>query len=142
MRSTPLYTLEAAFDARKKEVAFFVTAAVLAALLGLGVLLDLRRRQGRGRAGKARRRPGSRTAPRARNGHPGPAEHATVPRMRLQPVPPRDPAVSLMVWQTPDDSLTCEEPGDDWVYQWTYGVSLGQDAAPRFVLTGERHGCR
>jgi len=257
VRSTPLYTLEAAFDARKKVVAVFVAAAVLAAVLALGVVLDLRRR-GRGRpagrpaprpAGAAEprlalrgkawprlrgrtwlglrgrawlglaaidaaagalvivlvrhgtskslafaiiaagvavvllpvyflpvfiararrvpdlapvtvinmflgwtfvgwvvalalavrdRRPGSRTAPEARNEHPGPAAQAAVPRMRLQPVPPADPAVTLMVWQAPDDSLTCHEPGDTWVHRWTYGVSLGEDDTPRFVLTGER----
>lgn len=126
VRSTPLYTLEAAFDARKKVVAVFAASAVLAAVLALGVLLDLRRR-GRGR-----------TAPEARHEHPGPAGHATLPRMRLQPVPPSGPAGTLMVWQTPDDSLTCQEPGDDWVRRWTYGVSLGEDATPQFVLTGER----
>lgn len=136
LRSTPLYTLEAAFDARKKAV--FVSAAVLAAAMLLGGAVALDRRRGRGRP--ASRRPVATAAPQARS---EPAElppWAVVPRMRLEPVPPAGAAATLMVWQTPDDGLTCQEPGDDWVRRWTYGVSLGQDAEPRFVLTREQHG--
>jgi Superinfection immunity protein len=70
---------------------------------------------------------------------PRPGADVTVPRMRLQPVPPRGSA-TLNVWQTPDDGLSCQQPGEDWVRRWTYGVLLGEDAEPRFVLTGERHG--
>jgi hypothetical protein len=137
VRSTPLYTLEAAFDARKEAV--FVSAAVLAAAMLLGGAVALDRRRGRGRP--ASRRPGVTAAPQARR---EPAElppWAVVPRMRLEPVPPAGAGATLMVWQTPDDGLTCQEPDDDWVRRWTYGVSLGQDAEPRFVLTGDQHGC-
>jgi len=81
------------------------------------------------------------------------AAYAAVPRMRPRPVEPAPPvasaqpapsagaAVTLVIWQTPDNGLTCQDPGDSWVRRWTYGVSPGQDGAPRFVLTGERHGC-
>jgi energy-converting hydrogenase Eha subunit C len=83
------------------------------------------------------RRPGRVPAPQAGRERPFPAADVTVPRMRLQSVPPRGSA-TLNVWQTPDDGLTCQEPGDDWVRRWTYGVLLGEDATPQFVLTGER----
>jgi Superinfection immunity protein len=69
------------------------------------------------------------------------AAYAAVPRMRPRPVEPAGAAVTLMIWQTPDDGLTCQDPGDSWVRRWTYGVSPGVDGAPRFVLTGEQHGC-
>jgi Superinfection immunity protein len=72
-----------------------------------------------------------------------PPAHAAyaVPRMRPAPGEPAGAAVTLVIWQTPDSGLTCQDPGDSWVHRWTYGVSPGQDGAPRFVLTGERHGC-
>jgi Superinfection immunity protein len=69
------------------------------------------------------------------------AAYAAVPRMRPAPTEPAGAAVTLMLWQTPDGGLTCQDPGDSWVRRWTYGVSPGQDGAPRFVLTGEQHGC-
>jgi len=130
VRSTPLYALEAAFDAREKAVV--ASAAVLAAavLLGGGVALD--RRRARGRRAPRPPAPGTRSEPAVL------PPYAVVPRMRLEPVPPSGAAVTI--WETPDDRLTCQEPGDGWVRRWTYGVSLGQDAEPRFVLTGERHG--
>jgi hypothetical protein len=53
----------------------------------------------------------------------------------------RGAGVTLVLWQTPDDSLTCQDPDDAWVSRWTYCVSRGQDGRPQFVLTGERHGC-
>jgi Superinfection immunity protein len=53
----------------------------------------------------------------------------------------RGAGVTLVLWQTPDDSLTCQDPDDAWVSRWTYCVSPGQDGRPQFVLTGERHGC-
>jgi Superinfection immunity protein len=72
---------------------------------------------------------------------PARAPYAAVPRMRPAPAETAGAAVTLVIWQTPDNSLTCQDPGDRWVHRWTYGVSPGQDGAPRFVLTGERHGC-
>jgi hypothetical protein len=56
-------------------------------------------------------------------------------------IQPRGAGVTLVLWQTPDDSLTCQDPDDAWVSRWTYCVSPGQDGRPQFVLTGERHGC-
>jgi Superinfection immunity protein len=53
----------------------------------------------------------------------------------------RGAGVTLVLWQTPDESLTCQDPDDVWVSRWTYCVSPGQDGTPQFVLTGERHGC-
>jgi hypothetical protein len=53
----------------------------------------------------------------------------------------RGSGVTLVLWQTPDESLTCQDPDDAWVSRWTYCVSPGQDGRPQFVLTGERHGC-
>ena len=69
------------------------------------------------------------------------AAYAAVPRMRPRPAEPAGAAVTLMIWQTADNGLTCQDPGDSWVRRWTYGVSPGQDGAPRFVLTGDQHGC-
>jgi len=126
VRSTPLYTLEAAVDGRGKAIAVSAAVAAAAMLLGGGVVLDRRRARGRTAA------PGTRSEPA------GLPPYAVVPRMRLEPVPPSGAAVTI--WETPGDGLTCQEPGDDWVRRWTYGVSLGQDAEPRFVLTGERQG--
>jgi Superinfection immunity protein len=86
-----------------------------------------------------RDRPPGRPAASAASSEPaGYPAYAVVPRMRLEPVPPSRAEATLMVWQTPDDGLTCQEPEDDWVRRWTYGVSLGQDAEPRFVLTGQQ----
>jgi hypothetical protein len=48
--------------------------------------------------------------------------------------------MTLVLWQTPDDSLTCQNPDDTGVSRRTYYVSPGQDGRPQFVLTG-RHGC-
>jgi hypothetical protein len=53
----------------------------------------------------------------------------------------RGAGVTLVLWQTPDESLTCQDPDDAWVSRWTYCVSHGHDGRPQFVLTGERHGC-
>jgi hypothetical protein len=53
----------------------------------------------------------------------------------------RGAGVTLVLWQTPDNSLTCQDPDDAWVSRWTYCVSPGHDGSPQFVLTGERHGC-
>jgi hypothetical protein len=83
-------------------------------------------------------RPGRTTAPGTKSEPVPLPPYAVVPRMRLEPVPPTGAAVTI--WQAPDDGLTCQEPGDGWVRRWTYGVSLGQDAEPRFVLTGQQHG--
>jgi hypothetical protein len=134
VRSTPLYNLEAAVDARKKAV--LISAAALAAAVLLGGAVALDRKKGHGRP--ASRRPGRTAAPGTKSEPVRLPPYAVVPRMRLEPVPLTGAAVTI--WQTPDAGLTCREPGDDWVRRWTYGVSLGQDAEPRFVLTGQQHG--
>jgi hypothetical protein len=142
VRSTPLYNLEAAVDARKKAV--LISAAALAAAVLLGGAVALDRRKGRGRPASRRpgpvrdHRPGRTAAPGTKSEPVRLPPYAVVPRMRLEPVPPTSAAVTI--WQTPDDGLTCQQPGDGWVRRWTYGVSLGQDAEPRFVLTGQQHG--
>ena len=56
VRSTPLYAVEAAVDARKQEV-ISVSAAVLAAAAALVAALALRQRRRRGRAGRTPARP-------------------------------------------------------------------------------------
>jgi len=77
----------------------------------------------------AGRAPSAYLAPVAR---PGPGIHE---------IQRRGAGVTLVLWRTPDDSLTCQDPDDAWVSRWTYCVSPGQDGRPQFVLTGERHGC-
>jgi len=64
---------------------------------------------------------------------------AAAPGMRE--IQRRGAGVTFVLWQTPDESLTCQDPDDSWVSRWTYCVSPGQDGRPQFVLTGERHGC-
>ena len=34
----------------------------------------------------------------------------------------------LTIWQTPDEKLTYQDPGNKWVNQWTYNVWLDQQA--------------
>ncbi len=85
--------------------------------------------------------PAARAVPEPKTEPPAHAAYAAVPRMRPRPAEPAGAAVTLVIWQTPDNGLTCQDPGDGWVHRWTYGVSPGQDGAPRFVLTAERHGC-
>ena len=69
----------------------------------------------------------------------GPAGIPGIPGMHE--IRRRGAGVTLVLWQTPDESLTCQDPDDAWVSRWTYCVSPGQDGQPQFVLTGERHGC-
>ncbi len=61
-----------------------------------------------------------------------PAAEIPVPAARTA-----GPAGFLAVWQTPDASLTWQEPAGEWLYKWFYHVSVGPDSRPRFVLFEE-----
>jgi len=85
------------------------------------------------------RRPETAATPAA--GHAPSRYPAPVAGPGMHEIQRRGAGVTLVLWQTPDESLTGQDPDDDWVSRWTYCVSPGQDGRPQFVLTGERHGC-
>ena len=135
----PVYFLPA-FVAHARRVPDFPSAAVINGILGwtfigwvAALALALRDR-----------RPETAVTPAA---GPVPASYpalvarpgAAAPGMRE--IQRRGAGVTFVLWQTPDESLTCQDPDDSWVSRWTYCVSPGQDGRPQFVLTGERHGC-
>ena len=132
----PLYFLPA-FVARLRRVPDFPSVAVINGFLGwtffgwvAALALALRdRRPETARMSRAGRVP---SAYPTRVVGSGPGVHE---------IQRRGAGVTLVLWQTPDDSLTCQDPDDAWVSRWTYCVSPGQDGRPQFVLTGERHGC-
>jgi predicted secreted protein len=132
----PLYFLPA-FVARLRRVPDFPSVAVINGVLGwtffgwvAALALALRdRRPETARMSRTGRVP---SAYPARVAGSGPGVHE---------IQRRGAGVTLVLWQTPDDSLTCQDPDDAWVSRWTYCVSPGQDGRPQFVLTGERHGC-
>jgi Superinfection immunity protein len=68
-----------------------------------------------------------------------PLQYVPTPETRPQAAPGDGTGMTLMMWQTADERLTCQDPGDSWVSQWTYQVSLGQNSDPQFALTEEEH---
>ena len=68
-----------------------------------------------------------------------PPQHAPMPETRPQMAPVNGTRMTLTIWQTAGESLTCQDPGDSWASRWTYQVSLGQNSGPHFALTGEEH---
>jgi predicted secreted protein len=132
----PLYFLPA-FVAHLRRVPDFPSVAVINGILGwtffgwvAALALALRDRRP-GTAGTSRTGSAPSTYP-ARVAGSGPVAHE---------IQRRGAGVTFVLWQTPDESLTCQDPDDAWVSRWTYCVSPGQDGQPQFVLTGERHGC-
>jgi Superinfection immunity protein len=147
----PVYFLPV-FIARARRVPDLAPVTVINVFLGwtffgwvtaLALAVRERRpaRPGASAASAASATPAVPTVPDARTEPLAYAAYAAVPRMRPRPSEPAGAAVTLVVWQTPDKGLTCQDPGDGWVHRWTYGLSPGQDGAPRFVLTGEQPGC-
>ena len=132
----PLYFLPA-FVAHLRRVPDFPSVAVINGILGWTFFgwvaaLALALRDTRpGTAGTSRTGRAPSTYPERVAGS-GPGVHE---------IQRRGAGVTLVLWQTPDESLTCQDPDDAWVSRWTYCVSPGQDGQPQFVLTGERHGC-
>ena len=130
----PVYFLPA-FVAYVRRVPDFPSVAVISAALGwtffgwvVALALALRDR-----------RPETAATPAA--GHAPSRYPAPVAGPGMHEIQRRGAGVTLVLWQTPDESLTGQDPDDDWVSRWTYCVSPGQDGRPQFVLTGERHGC-
>ena len=66
-------------------------------------------------------------------------QYAPMPERLPQAAPGDGTSMTLTIWQTADETLTCQNPGDSWASQWTYQVSLGQNSGPQFALTGEEH---
>jgi Superinfection immunity protein len=74
-------------------------------------------------------------------GAPGPEllRYAPGPGRRPLAAPVNGTGMTLTIWQTADQSLTCQDPGDSWASRWTYQVSLGETSGPQFALTREEH---
>jgi hypothetical protein len=132
----PVYFLPA-FVAHVRRVPDFPSVAVINGVLGwtffgwvAALALALRDR-----------RPETAVTPRAGSAPPAYPAQVAGSGPGVHEIQRRGADVTLVLWQTPDDSLTCQDPDDAWVSRWTYCVSPGQDGRPQFVLTGERHGC-
>jgi hypothetical protein len=65
--------------------------------------------------------------------------YAPMPEGRPQVASANGTGMTLTIWQTAGESLTCQDPGDSWASQWTYQVSLGQNSGPQFALAREEH---